>query len=93
VPRPILGSVPYGVNIRDCTKPNLVAITLDDGPYLYTIAALDTLKAAGVKATFFVVADNGGKGEVGTDIRQDGIYSLARRSTTRPRDTRQSFSA
>jgi peptidoglycan/xylan/chitin deacetylase (PgdA/CDA1 family) len=32
-----------------------VALTLDDGPNTYTPGVLDALKAAGVKATFFIV--------------------------------------
>src|ERR1700722_15857211 len=32
-----------------------VALTFDDGPNNYTLAVLDALKAAGVKATFFIV--------------------------------------
>jgi peptidoglycan/xylan/chitin deacetylase (PgdA/CDA1 family) len=56
--------VPYGVNIVNCTVPGKLALTLDDGPYLYTSQVLDILKAANVSATFFVVANNGGKGEI-----------------------------
>jgi len=29
-------------------------VTFDDGPYIYTAKILDSLKAAGAKATFFV---------------------------------------
>jgi peptidoglycan/xylan/chitin deacetylase (PgdA/CDA1 family) len=42
----------------------MVALTFDDGPYLYTSQLLDTLKAAGVNATFCVVGNNGGKGQI-----------------------------
>ena len=37
------------------TKP-LVALTFDDGPGPYTQQTVDTLKAAGARATFFIVA-------------------------------------
>ncbi|KAH9993915.1 polysaccharide deacetylase [Xylariaceae sp. FL0662B] len=59
VPRPALGSVPYdGVDITSCTLPGKVALTFDDGPYVYTNELLDLLEANGVKATFFVTANN-----------------------------------
>jgi peptidoglycan/xylan/chitin deacetylase (PgdA/CDA1 family) len=60
----LIGAVPYGVNIQHCTVPGKIALTFDDGPYIYTSKILDALKAAGVKATFFIVAINGGKGEI-----------------------------
>jgi peptidoglycan/xylan/chitin deacetylase (PgdA/CDA1 family) len=41
-----------------------MAISMDDGPYLYTSAVLDIFKNMNVSATFFVVANNGGKGEI-----------------------------
>lgn len=64
VPRPKLGSTPYGVSIRDCGIPGKVALTFDDGPYIYTSAMLDVLKDKGVKATFFLAGNNGGKGQI-----------------------------
>ena len=42
----------------------MVALTFDDGPYVYTPALLDILAANNAKATFFVVGDNGGKGQI-----------------------------
>ncbi|KAK0620660.1 hypothetical protein B0T14DRAFT_432217 [Immersiella caudata] len=59
VKRPQFGSVPYGVSIGSCTVPGKVAITIDDGFHIYTSDLLDIFKRNGVKATFFVVADNG----------------------------------
>ncbi|KAF2670004.1 glycoside hydrolase/deacetylase [Microthyrium microscopicum] len=76
-PRPLFGNVPYGVVITHCTTPGKVALTFDDGPYLYTTQILDTLKAAGVKATFFVVAINGGKGEI--DLSSSGYSPILQR--------------
>lgn len=64
VPRPKLGQVPYGISIRHCTIAGKVALTFDDGPYLYTSDLLDLLKTKGVKATFFIVGNNGGKGQI-----------------------------
>lgn len=41
-----------------------MALTFDDGPYIYTDAILDQLQAYGVKATFFVTGNNDGKGAI-----------------------------
>jgi peptidoglycan/xylan/chitin deacetylase (PgdA/CDA1 family) len=37
------------------TRDKTVYLTFDDGPTIYTARVLDTLKEAGVKATFFIV--------------------------------------
>ncbi|KAI1319865.1 hypothetical protein EDD11_002859 [Mortierella claussenii] len=44
--------------ITRCTVPGTVAITFDDGPYIFTSTLLDTLKAKNVKVTFFMNGDN-----------------------------------
>lgn len=45
VARPKLGSVLYGgAGIYDCKKPGDIALTFDDGPYLYTNDLLNKLK-------------------------------------------------
>jgi len=44
--------------ITSCTVPDTVALTFDDGPYLYMIDIASQLKAAGGKATFFVNGNN-----------------------------------
>ncbi|KAL1895599.1 hypothetical protein Sste5346_005068 [Sporothrix stenoceras] len=64
VPRPLFGSIPYGVDISHCTVNGKVALTFDDGPYLYTAALLDILRSNNVTATFFVVGNNGAKGMI-----------------------------
>jgi peptidoglycan/xylan/chitin deacetylase (PgdA/CDA1 family) len=46
-------SVTPGVVIKQCTKPGMLALAYDDGPYLYTSDLVDILDAAGAKATFF----------------------------------------
>ncbi|KAG8533095.1 uncharacterized protein KY384_001878 [Bacidia gigantensis] len=51
-------AVPVGAVISGCTQPGTVALTFDDGPYIYTAQVLDTLKAAKIHATFFVNGDN-----------------------------------
>ena len=65
-PRPRLGQVTYDNDIYSCTKPNVVALTYDDGPYVYTSQLLDMLKQYGFTATFFVTGNNLGKGEIDT---------------------------
>lgn len=63
-PRPLLGQVTYDDDIYDCTEANVVALTYDDGPYLYTSQLLDTLKSYGFKATFFMTGNNLHKGPI-----------------------------
>ncbi|KAK4123795.1 carbohydrate esterase family 4 protein [Parathielavia appendiculata] len=65
VARPKLGSVLYGgTGIYDCVKPGDIALTFDDGPYIYTNDLLDKLKSYGAKATFFITGTNLGKGKI-----------------------------
>ena len=62
VARPHLGSVLYGgAGIYDCTVEGTIAITYDDGPYIYTEHILDVLKSYSAKATFFITGNNNGK--------------------------------
>lgn len=42
----------------DCTQVKCVALTFDDGPGKYTPQILDTLKAKGARATFFVIGSS-----------------------------------
>lgn len=44
--------------ISTCTVPGTIALTFDDGPYEYTWALAETLKAEGVVATFFMNGNN-----------------------------------
>ncbi|KAF7561586.1 hypothetical protein G7046_g2551 [Stylonectria norvegica] len=64
VPRPKIGSVPYGTIISDCTVPQTMALTFDDGPFDYTSQILDILDNLKVRATFFVAGNNRGKGHI-----------------------------
>lgn len=41
-----------------CTKPGLIALTFDDGEYIYTAELLNLLRARGVKASFFINGAN-----------------------------------
>lgn len=56
--------MPYGVDISHCSVRGKVALTFDDGPYIYTPELLDLLKRNNVPATFFIVGNNAGKGQV-----------------------------
>ncbi|EAU85066.2 hypothetical protein CC1G_04162 [Coprinopsis cinerea okayama7 len=42
--------------LTKCTVPNTVALTFDDGPYVYLKQVLDTLNEEGIKGTFFFSA-------------------------------------
>jgi Polysaccharide deacetylase len=53
-------SIPIGSIISSCTVPGTVALTFDDGPYIYTDELLDILASNGVVATFFVNGQNYG---------------------------------
>lgn len=61
----MLGRVSYGgAGIYRCTVPGTIALTYDDCPYIYTSYILDLLKSYRSKATFFITANNNGKGEI-----------------------------
>ncbi|KAF3011938.1 hypothetical protein E8E14_010883 [Neopestalotiopsis sp. 37M] len=56
VPRPIdliRRAHTTGTVITKCSKPGVLALAFDDGPYTYTSALVDKLDAAGAKGTFF----------------------------------------
>ncbi|KAF8985079.1 hypothetical protein BGZ46_006041 [Entomortierella lignicola] len=46
--------------ITQCTIPGTIALTFDDGPFLYTNGLLDILQSRAVKATFFMNGQNYG---------------------------------
>ncbi|KXS22380.1 carbohydrate esterase family 4 protein [Gonapodya prolifera JEL478] len=50
---------PFGV-VRQCVQPGQVALSFDDGPYIYTPGLLDLLDELQVKVTFFVNGKNEG---------------------------------
>jgi peptidoglycan/xylan/chitin deacetylase (PgdA/CDA1 family) len=60
------GPITYTDDIYDCVEDNVVALSYDDGPYLYTSQLLDILKSYGFHATFFITGNNNGKGEIDT---------------------------
>ncbi|TQN71228.1 Chitin deacetylase [Colletotrichum shisoi] len=68
--RPLKGSIPYGgVGIYACQKDGDVAVTYDDGPYIYTAAMLDAFKAHSAVATWFITGNNIGKGKINVAYR------------------------
>jgi peptidoglycan/xylan/chitin deacetylase (PgdA/CDA1 family) len=42
-----------GTIYTSCTEPGVVALTFDDGPYIYTQSIVDQLTAAGHRVSFF----------------------------------------
>lgn len=74
LPRPNTkhSTVPFGAVINHCTAPGTIALTFDDGPYIYTAQMLDTLAEHGARATFFLNGVN--KGSI------DGFPDLVQRS-------------
>jgi peptidoglycan/xylan/chitin deacetylase (PgdA/CDA1 family) len=50
--------------LYQCSTPNTIALTFDDGPWAYTQSILDTLANYNVHATFFITGNNGGKGRI-----------------------------
>jgi hypothetical protein len=58
VARTHVGSIPYGGNnaggVQDCIKSNMIALTFDDGPYIYTEDLLNLLDKYNAKATFLI---------------------------------------
>jgi hypothetical protein len=62
IPRNQVGSVLYGsAGIYDCSQVGDMALTFDDGPFIYTSHILDLLAKYNAKATFFVTGNNNGK--------------------------------
>ncbi|KAH7399207.1 hypothetical protein DE146DRAFT_526203 [Phaeosphaeria sp. MPI-PUGE-AT-0046c] len=72
--RPQKGNVAYGgEGIYTCRVPGTVAITYDDGPYIYTDRVLDQFAQYGFKATFFVTGINIGKGAIDTTAQWSNV--------------------
>ncbi|RMZ67062.1 chitin binding [Pyrenophora seminiperda CCB06] len=78
IARPKLGNQFYGgEGIYACTAPNKIAITYDDGPFIYTSGVLDQFAKYGAKATFFVTGINLKKGAI--DDKSTAWPSIIRR--------------
>ncbi|KAJ5899769.1 Glycoside hydrolase/deacetylase beta/alpha-barrel [Penicillium taxi] len=55
-----LSKVPFGSVINHCTVSGTIALTFDDGPWIYTAQMLDLLAEHGAHATFFLNGANRG---------------------------------
>ncbi|KAG4435749.1 hypothetical protein IFR05_008763 [Cadophora sp. M221] len=65
IPRDQIGSVLYGSDgIYDCANAGNMALTFDDGPFIYTSHIMDLLDKYNAKATFFITGINNGKGAI-----------------------------
>ncbi|KAJ0163988.1 Chitin deacetylase [Colletotrichum tanaceti] len=64
VARTKIGAVPYGTAIYHCERYGDIALTFDDGPYIYTEDLLNKLKVYNAKATFYITGNNLGKGKI-----------------------------
>lgn len=53
-------NIQAGIAIYSCTQEGTIALTFDDGPFVYTESVLDQLAAAGFSATFFLNGKNWG---------------------------------
>lgn len=66
-------SIPYGLIITHCNRPGVVALTFDDGPYIYTGQMLETLSQHGARATFFLNGVNKGNIEAFPGVVQRAL--------------------
>lgn len=53
-------------DIYDCVVPGDIALTYDDGPWIYTDGMVNVLDSYNAKATFFITGINNGKGAIDT---------------------------
>lgn len=68
IPRTQLGSVLYGSDgIYDCVNAGEMALTFDDGPFIYTSHILDVLAQYNAPATFFITGNNNGEFSIATE--------------------------
>ncbi|KAJ5129288.1 Glycoside hydrolase/deacetylase beta/alpha-barrel [Penicillium bovifimosum] len=65
---PLTSALPYGAVLTHCTVPGTIALTFDDGPYIYTAQILDTLAQHGARATFFLNGRNKGSIDAFSDL-------------------------
>ncbi|KAJ3100372.1 Carbohydrate esterase 4 protein [Phlyctochytrium planicorne] len=67
---------------RSCNKPGQIAMTFDDGPYLYEGRLMEILNRNNIPATFFINGDNYGDilskktQEVVFNIIKDGVHEI-----------------
>jgi peptidoglycan/xylan/chitin deacetylase (PgdA/CDA1 family) len=84
IPRDLLGSVLYGsAGIYDCVNPGDMALTFDDGPFIYTSHILDLLGQYNASATFFITGNNNGKSYFKVPVVLEIIDTEVRQRTNR----------
>ncbi|CAL5872446.1 uncharacterized protein PFLUO_LOCUS6710 [Penicillium psychrofluorescens] len=82
-----ISQVPIGAVIDHCIVPGTVALTFDDGPYIYTPQILDTLSQRGARATFFLNGVHMGNIHEYTDVMRRTIaegHQLASHTWSHP---------
>ena len=91
IPRPTIGSVPYGTVISECANAGDIALTFDDGPHTPTDELLDLLDQENVKATFFITGNSFGgpideNAQLSATIRRtfDAGHQVAAHTWTHP---------
>lgn len=57
-------TISSGLILNDCVVPGTLALTFDDGPWIYTSQLLDILESHNTTATFFICGKNLGKGRI-----------------------------
>lgn len=67
---PNASKLPFGAIITHCAIPGTIALTFDDGPYIYTPQILDKLAEHDVRATFFLNGHNRGHIDTSPEIVQ-----------------------
>ncbi|KAL4963290.1 chitin deacetylase [Aspergillus stella-maris] len=81
---PLAKRAPVGQVLLQCTTPNTIALTFDDGPSQYTPQLLDILSQYGARATFFVLGDAAASNPgILTRIRNEG-HQVASHTYTHP---------
>lgn len=56
--RPKLSNILYGgAGIYDCVNDGQIALTFDDGPYIYTNDLLDKLQVSATQSSFLWASD------------------------------------
>lgn len=72
-PRRTVSQVAIGSVIDHCAVPGTIALTFDDGPWMYTSQILDTLAEHDALATFFLNGINKGSIDSYPDVIQRAV--------------------
>jgi peptidoglycan/xylan/chitin deacetylase (PgdA/CDA1 family) len=76
----LAGTLPADGKIyTSCVTANTIALTFDDGPYIYTQSIVDQMTAAGHKVTFF----QNGKSSKSMRGQEKGLMDVQAKTTTR----------